>query len=109
LNYLMCYRSTPHSTTGVSPAEVLFKRSMRTKLPELCRPNVADEEVRERDNLQKMKGKEYGGKRRRAIENDLSIGDTVLVQQLKHDKLSTTFSAKSHAVVVWKKLPPRHR
>ena len=99
LNYLMCYRSTPHTTTGVSPAEALFKRSMRTKLPELSRPNVADEEIRERDSLQKMKGKEYGDERQQAAENDLSIGDTVLVQQPKQNKLSTTFSANPHTVV----------
>ena len=99
LNYLMCYRSTPHCTTGVSPAEALFKRSMRTKLPELSRPNVADEEFGERDHLQKMKGKEYADKRRQATENDLSIGDTVLVQQPKQNKMSTTFSANPHTVV----------
>ena len=29
------YRSTPHSTTGVSPAEFLYYRKIRTKLPEL--------------------------------------------------------------------------
>ena len=29
------YRSTPHSTTGVSPAELLFNRKLRTKLPQL--------------------------------------------------------------------------
>ena len=33
--YLVAYRSTPHTTTGVSPAELLFGRKMRTKLPEL--------------------------------------------------------------------------
>jgi len=95
----MCYRSTAHSTTGISPAEALFKRTMRTKLPEVSRPNVADEEFRERDHLQKMKGKEYGDERRHATENDLSIGDTVLVQQPKQNKLSTTFSANPHTVV----------
>ena len=31
---LQRYRSTDHSTTGVSPAEVLFKRKIRTELPE---------------------------------------------------------------------------
>ena len=29
------YRSTSHSTTGVSPAEFLYYRKIRTKLPEL--------------------------------------------------------------------------
>jgi hypothetical protein len=31
----MAYRSTPHSVTGRSPAELLFNRQIRTKQPEL--------------------------------------------------------------------------
>ena len=33
--YLTAYRSLLHPTTGVSPAELLFGRKVRTKLPEL--------------------------------------------------------------------------
>ena len=33
--FLMMYRSTPHSTTGASPAELLFRRRIKTKLPHL--------------------------------------------------------------------------
>ena len=33
--FLMAYRSTPHSATGKSPAELLFRRVMKTKMPEL--------------------------------------------------------------------------
>ena len=29
------YRSTPHSVTGLSPAEMLFGQKIRTKLPQL--------------------------------------------------------------------------
>uniref|UniRef100_A0A6G3MEG1 Uncharacterized protein K02A26 (Trinotate prediction) n=1 Tax=Henneguya salminicola TaxID=69463 RepID=A0A6G3MEG1_HENSL len=31
-NFLMAYRSSPHSTTGKSPYQILFKREMRTLL-----------------------------------------------------------------------------
>lgn len=34
-DYLTMYRTTPHSTTGVSPSEMLFKRKIRTRLPTL--------------------------------------------------------------------------
>ena len=32
--FLLAYRSTSHTTTGVSPAELFFKRKLTTKLPE---------------------------------------------------------------------------
>ena len=35
----MAYRSTPHFVTGRSPAELLFNRQIRTKLPELSANN----------------------------------------------------------------------
>ncbi|XP_022808367.1 uncharacterized protein K02A2.6-like [Stylophora pistillata] len=41
--YLVTYRSTPHTTTGVSPAELLFGRKMRTKLPELKEESTESE------------------------------------------------------------------
>ena len=34
-SYLMAYRATPHKVTGRSPAELLFNRKIRTKLPGL--------------------------------------------------------------------------
>ena len=34
--YLLAYSSTPYSTTGMSPAEMLFNRKLRTKLPHLA-------------------------------------------------------------------------
>ena len=37
--FLLSYRSTPHSTTGQSPAELLFGRPLRTRL-DLCKPNL---------------------------------------------------------------------
>ena len=39
--FLLMYRNTPNSTTGRSPAELLFHRTLRTRLS-LLRPNVAD-------------------------------------------------------------------
>ena len=39
-NFLFKYRATPHSTTGVTPAELMVKRRLRTKLS-LIKPNLA--------------------------------------------------------------------
>jgi len=39
---LMAYRSTPHSSTGFSPAQVLLGRQMRTRVPVLTRSLLPD-------------------------------------------------------------------
>ena len=52
----MAYRTTPHATTGVSPADMLYGRKVRTKLPEI-REVELDSEVRDRDNEMKIRGK----------------------------------------------------
>ena len=51
-DFLMTSRSTPHSTTRISPAEFLFGRSIRT-LQEF----TVEDEVRDRDSERKGKGK----------------------------------------------------
>ena len=33
--FLRNYRATPHSTTGISPAQALYGRNIRIKLPEV--------------------------------------------------------------------------
>ncbi len=50
--FLLAYRSTPHSVTGCSPAELLFSRQLRTKLPEVSSvgsSTVGGAAVRQRD------------------------------------------------------------
>lgn len=39
--FLISYRNTPHSTTGRSPAELMFGRRLRTRL-DLLKPSVTD-------------------------------------------------------------------
>jgi transposase InsO family protein len=50
---LFTYRVSPHTTTGVSPAELLLGRQLRTRL-DLIRPNTA-KRVEERQDAQKAK------------------------------------------------------
>ena len=84
------YRNTPHSVTGISPAELLFKRKLRTKLPSL--PEYCHEEiVRDRDKILKQKGKDYADVKRHASYSPVVPGDKVLVKQEGGNKLSTTF------------------
>jgi hypothetical protein len=90
--FLMMYRNTPHSTTGVCPSQLLFGRKLRTKLPELFDYNVDDIEIRDRDAERKEKGNMYSDKRRMASETNIRAGDQVLVKQDRENKLSTPFN-----------------
>lgn len=91
LKYLICYRNTPHSTTGESPAQLLLKMKLRDKLPTYEENQEVDDEIRDRDLEKKWKGKEYADQRRHAQDNKLEEGDYVLMRQPKTDKLSPTF------------------
>ena len=96
--FLMMYRSTPHSTTGVSPAELLFGRRIRTKLPHLQDFSIEDE-VRDRDSERKEKGKVYADCKRNACESEIQEGDKVLLRQEKENKLSTPYKQSPFTVV----------
>ena len=91
--FLMMYRSTPHSITGVAPAELLYGRTYRTKLPQL-REIAVDSEVRDRDAERKRKGKVYADYKRNAVESTIQTGDKVLMRQKKKNKLSATFKGE---------------
>ena len=96
--YLAAYRALPHPTTGVSPAELLFGRKIRTKLPELSDVHV-EQEMRDKDSEQKSKSKSYADARRGARYSEVLPGDQVLLQQEKKDKLSTRFNPNPYTVV----------
>lgn len=97
--YLTAYRSIPHSTTGRSPAELLFNRKVRGKIPDLRIEHVYDQEVHDRDAEQKAKTKDYADTQRSASHSSVEIGDEVLVQQDKTNKLSTAFNPTPFKVV----------
>ena len=96
--FLVACRSTPHTTTGVSPGELLFGRKMRTKVPEL-KGESSESEMRDGDGEMKAKAKEYADKKRNAQESDLAPGEQVLVRQECKNKLSTPFAPEPYDVV----------
>lgn len=93
LDFLLMYRSTSHSTTGRSPAELLFGRIIKDKLPQIGQPLILDEEMRDKDKIMKEKGKEYADGKRGARESSVEKGDSVVVKTMtKENKLSSNFS-----------------
>ena len=93
--YLTAYRSFPHNTTGRSPAELLFNRKVKGKIPAFRIDHAYDHEVHDRDAEQKAKSKAYA----RHTPQGIELGDEVLVQQHKTNKLSTAFNPNPLKVV----------
>ena len=89
--FLLAYRTTPHSTTGVAPAEAFFHRRVRCKIPSIpmSSPVPHDGDMRLRDLLKNQKGKSDGDKHTRT--DTIRVGDHVLLKQPKVNKLTTTF------------------
>ncbi|PFX17159.1 Uncharacterized protein K02A2.6 [Stylophora pistillata] len=98
---LLGYRRTPHTTTGVSPAELLFGREIPSKLPGVEELHSAsnDCKILDRDRERKKKGKDYADNLRGACESNLKEGDKVLLPKPKSDKLSPSFEATPCEVV----------
>ncbi|XP_014667395.1 PREDICTED: uncharacterized protein K02A2.6-like [Priapulus caudatus] len=102
--YLRNYRATPHSTTGVPPATVMFGRDIHIKLPSVDdgkgTPDKINSEIRSRDRAAKARMKSYSDSKRRVKESNLHVGDTVLVRQKKVNKLTPPYSPKPMTVII---------
>ncbi len=71
---------------------------MKTRLPEYTvQPD--DSQIREQNADSKMKAKQYTDKKRCARESTISPGDTVLVKQRKHNKLSSHYNPEPATVL----------
>ena len=62
-----------------APAQVLYGRSLRTKMPEMP-VDAAHTLVQVRDQIQKGKGKENADKQCHAVVRNITAGDLVLLQ-----------------------------
>ena len=85
--FLLSYRATPHCTTGKPPAELLFGRNLKTKLPEII-PTYSDQEVRKRDWERKDKMKQYADNKPYIKKNSMKIGDSVFIKDNSFTKLT---------------------
>ena len=85
--FLLAYRSTPQTTTGVTPAELLLNRRLRTRL-DLIRP-----ELRHRVETQQEAQKVHHDNTKK--ERHFSEGDSVLVKNF-----SPGLSGRRHTLKV---------
>ena len=77
--FLIAYRNTPHSTTGVSPAQLLLGRPLRTRL-DLVKPNLNRKMVNQQHQRIIRAANEKGRQRRQ-----LEVGDSVMSRDYRGD------------------------
>ena len=85
---LFNYRNTPHPSTGKTPAELMIRRPIRTRIPAILKTLSAkvDREARKQNRKINQERKiRYDGKHR-TKKTDIQVGDRVLVKQ---DKTTT--------------------
>ena len=103
--FLLAHRTTPHCTTGKSPAELLFNRKVRCKLPEFVSPEseaiCEPDGLRQRDRVSKNKGAQYSDKRRHAKISDIQEGDSfVAAEARKQADNNTVISKRGNEVTI---------
>ena len=100
--FLLAYRSTPHVTTGKSPAELLYGRKMSTKLPEVADleepENLGYQQARDHDAEKKQIGADHVDKKHQAAEKGIQEGDLVLLEKRKENKLSPNYEKEPYQV-----------
>ena len=78
------HRATPHSTTGVAPATLLYERPIQIMLPSTkSQNNEVNHEIMSRDESRKQKMKDYSGNLRNAKPKDICVNDYVIVKQIR--------------------------
>jgi hypothetical protein len=79
--FLLNYRAIPHSTTKVAPVELLFNRTIRTKLPhQYTSSKPIDKHImaKENDHNSKSQMKRYTDQARHTKKTLINVGDLVL-------------------------------
>ncbi|UYV69099.1 K02A2.6-like, partial [Cordylochernes scorpioides] len=77
---LMAYRSTPHPSTGKTPALLLFSREIRNKLNDINdNDSLMDKEVMEHNQAYKERMKKYADSKNKALPHDFKKGNIVYV------------------------------
>ena len=95
---LLSYRATPHTTTGIAPATVLFGRDIRTKLPSVT-PARQNDDMRAKDTIEKQKMKTHADNKQYVQPSDLKVGDNVLVKNMGVDKSKSAFNSQPLTIV----------
>ena len=78
--FLLQYRTAPHTSTKVPPAELLFNRPIKGKLPILDKRNIVNRHktARQSEMIKQKYNKQYADSRRNTKKNEIKVGGPCL-------------------------------
>ena len=76
-NFLLVYRSSPHSTTNRTPSELFLKRQLRTRMDLLRPDSQVQTRVSERQGSQKLNHD------RCSVQREYHVGETVMARNYR--------------------------
>ena len=98
--FLIMYRNTPHCTTEVAPAQMLMGRKLKDKIPSIHKEeSKIVKRARMINEEKKKKSKEYYDKKRNVRENEIDVGEYVLLKERKKGKYLTKFQPSPVKVI----------
>ena len=82
---LLNYRNTPHPSTGKTPAELMIRRQIKTRLPIMMKATTdkVDKEAKAVDREAREKRKTRFDKAKHVREQEVVVGNKVLLKQQK--------------------------
>ena len=99
--FLAAYRNSPHPSTKVAPADIMYNRKIRYTIPDIDRRISVDEinsNIEKNDQSTKARSKDYFDKRHYTTDMTLNIGDRVIVRQPKLNKTTPSFEPVPYRV-----------
>ncbi|PAA80730.1 hypothetical protein BOX15_Mlig030312g1 [Macrostomum lignano] len=100
-DWLEAYRNTPHTSTGATPAELMFQRQVQDCIPSVQQRSQQPRNlaaVRARDNAAKQRMTRNADNRRRAASHSIKSGDLVLRRRRPATKGETPFEPEAWVV-----------
>ena len=94
--FLLSYRTTPHCSTNVPPAQLLFNRPVKGTLPTLnpkAKVLNKNKDAKTNDSKAKDKGRDH------VAPSEIQVGDTVILKQRKKNKFTTKFKPIPYTVL----------
>ena len=97
---LQNYRDTPHPSTGVPPAAMMFRSTMSGTFPQRVITDDDIEASRRYDKQQKYEKEEQVNSSKYKKQSDISVGDKVLVRNYRRrSKFQPLFNPEQYIVI----------